>query len=156
MSKGARKTGRIRHRQFRGSTPMRSSHRRPIKTTILIVGEGRETEPNYFDGLKRENDVAARFAVTIKKGHGFSPQRVVDDTINHKNRAESRGEDFDEVWCVLDVEGSKKRKSLEKAITIAQRNGIRTCLSNPSFEVWLLSHFEGKGKPYNDCDAVIV
>jgi hypothetical protein len=122
----------------------------------LIVGEGRETERNYFDGLKRESAVAAKFAVTVKKGPGFSAERVVQEAIKHKLRAECRGEQYDEVWCVLDVEGPSKRSSLDRAIETARRNGLSVCLSNPSFEVWLLSHFEKKGRPYNDCDAVIV
>jgi hypothetical protein len=35
-------------------TPRRLSTQRPEKTPILIVCEGRETEPNYFHGLRDE------------------------------------------------------------------------------------------------------
>lgn len=155
MTKGAIKTGRFRAKSRPGA-PSRRSVGRPVKTTILIVGEGQETEPNYFGELKREDAVTAKFAVTVKKGRGFSPEHVVKEAINHKNRAESRVEDYDEVWCVLDVEGPNKRESLDNAVTMAVRNGITLCLSNPCFEIWLLAHFERKARAYEDCGAVIV
>ena len=155
MSKGARKTGGERRRQQRDALVRRSQKRRD-KRTILLVGEGEETERNYFDAIKREDIVAKRFAVTVKKRHGVSPERVVEEAIGYKEQAESRGEDFDEVWCVLDVEGSEKRDSLEAAVRLAEENGITLYLSNPCFEVWLLSHFERRSRAYNNCDVVIV
>jgi len=155
MTKGARKTRRIRG--VRGKCfPRRVSRAFPIKTTILIIGEGQETEPNYFDGLKREDKVVAKFTVTVKRGHGFSPEKVVKEAIEHKARAERRAETYDEVWCVIDAEGPEKRESLGQAAALAKENSIRLCLSNPSFEVWFLAHFEKTGKAFNDGDAVIV
>jgi hypothetical protein len=154
MTKGARKTGRIRG--VRGKCfPKRVSCAFPIRTTLLIVGEGQATEPNYFDGLKREDKVVAKFTVTVKGGHGFSPEKVVKEAIEYKERAERRGEEFDEVWCILDVEGLEKQQSLEQAAALADMNGIRLCLSNPSFEVWLLAHFERTARAFEDCEAVI-
>lgn len=155
MSRGARKTGGLRRRLHRAS-PVRSLMRRPIKTTILIIGEGQKIEPNYFFELKLEDDVTARFSVTVKKGHGRSPEQVIEETLRHKQRAENRGEYYDEVWCVLDVEGSDKRESLERAMLVARQNDITLCLSNPCFEVWLLAHFVRQSRAYNDCDSVIV
>ncbi|MCH9022221.1 MAG: RloB domain-containing protein [Planctomycetes bacterium] len=152
MSKGVKKTGRRRS----GGLPKRTRNVRPEKTTILIVGEGQETEPNYFDGLKREDEVSDKFAVTVKKGHGISPEHVIREAIDHKKRAESRGEIFDVVWCVLDVEGPEKRDSLKKAVPLARQNHITLCLSNPCFEVWLLAHFEKRARAYNNCQMVIV
>ena len=150
MSKGARKTGRNRA----SNIPSRKRIIRPFKTTIMIVGEGRETEKNYFDDLKREEIVSIKFAIKVKKGHGFSPKRVVEEAINYKQQAERRGEEFDEVWCVLDVEGVEKRESLDQAVIMARQNGITLCLSNPCFEVWLLAHFDRIAKTFLNYDAV--
>ena len=124
---------------------------RSFKRTVLIVGEGRETEPNYFDGLKRETEVAARFSVTVKRGRGRSPESVIGEVLKHKSQG-----DYDEVWCVLDVEGAQKRASLEKALRLAADNGITVCLSNPSFEAWFLAHFERTTAPFAGARAVIV
>jgi len=155
MSRGARRTGGSRRRLSRAS-PVRSPMLRPVKTTILIVGEGQQTEPNYFRELKLEDNVTAKFSLTIKKGHGRSPEGVIEEALKYKQQAENRSEYYDEVWCVLDVEGPDKRESLEKAMAVAQQNDITLCLSNPCFEVWLLAHFVRQSRAYNDCDSVIV
>jgi len=36
-----------------------------------------------------------------------------------------------------------------------RENEIEPCLSNPAFEVWLLSHFQKTTGSYSDCDALI-
>lgn len=134
----------------------RTSRGRPMKTTVLLVGEGRATEVNYFDRLKRLDTVTERFAVTVKKGPGFNPERVVEEAIKHQRAAEARDAAYDECWCVLDTEGSEKRDSLAKARILANRHAIQLCLSNPSFEVWFLAHFLRTSRKFNDCEAVIV
>jgi len=144
----------IRHRLSR-SMLRRVSAKRPLKRTVLIVGEGRETEPNYFYGLKLEDAVAARSAVTVKRGPGFSPEQVVQKAIQLRDTAKRHGKVFDEVWCVLDVEGIEKRESLNNARDLAREAGITLCLSNPCFEVWFLAHFVKKARAYNDCDDVV-
>jgi hypothetical protein len=128
---------------------------RPIKRSVLIVGEGQETEPNYFRGLRRESVVSEWFTVTVKKGHGRSPEAVAKEASKYKRQAENRGEYYDEVWCALDVEGPGARELLERAIAEAGRNGISLCLSNPCFEVWLLAHFVRESRAHNGCDSVI-
>ena len=155
MSRGARRTGGSRRRLHRAS-PVRSPMLRPVKITILIVGEGQKTEPNYFRELKLEDNVTAKFSLTVKKGHGRSPGGVIEEALRYKLQAENRGEYYDEVWCVLDVEGPDKHESLERAVVVARRNDITLCLSNPCFEVWLLAHFVRRSRAYNDCDSVIV
>lgn len=45
--------------------PRRKRSPRKRKRTILIVGEGKETEPNYFHGLKLAQGVQDRYTVTI-------------------------------------------------------------------------------------------
>jgi hypothetical protein len=129
---------------------------RSVKTTILIVGEGQQTEPNYFRELKLEDNVLSMFSLTVIKGHGRSPEGVIEEALKYKQQAENRMEYYDEVWCVLDVEGPDKRESLEGAMAVAQQNDITLCLSNPCFEVWLLAHFVRQSRAYNDCDSVIV
>lgn len=155
MTKGARKTGGRRRRLLR-EVPERTSGGRPEKITILIVGEGRQTEPNYFRGLRNEPTVSAKFATTVKKGHGYSAEAVVKEAIDHKKGAMNRRQEYDEVWCVLDVEGPSKRDSLDRAVTLAADNDISVCLSNPCFEIWLVSHFAREARSYNGCGAVIV
>ena len=129
--------------------------RRREKPTMLIVGEGQQTEPNYFHGLKREDAVRGRFALTVKRGPGHSPEAVVRTALDLMKGAAQRKDNYDQVWCVLDIEGLQKRQSLVAAIALAERNGIHLCLSNPSFEVWLLAHFERRAGHFLHGDAVV-
>lgn len=145
--------GRFRDRQ--GQPQRKPSQRRRELTTILIVGEGQQTEPNYFRGLRDEDVVRKCWSVHVKAAHGFSPEEVIKETIKHKTRA-NRGEPYDEVWAVLDVEGPDKLDSLKKAMKLAKAHNIKLCLSNPSFEVWLLAHFCRSCQEFDDGDHVII
>lgn len=128
----------------------------PERTTVLIVGEGRETEPNYFLALAKLDVVRQRFTIHVRRGPGYSPERVVKLAIQEKQKAIARGESFDEVWCVVDTEtGTDKRESLDRAVIMARRETIDLCLSNPAFEVWFLSHFMRTTRSFLNCDAVI-
>ncbi len=134
----------------------RKSQGRPARRTVLIVCEGRETERNYLDSLKREDVVSRRFTITVVKGRGGSRRQIVQRAVDQKNNRDS---DFDEVWCVLDVERlatEEARNDLRDAVQIARQNQVTLCLSNPAFEVWILAHFVRSSRQFNDCDAVIV
>lgn len=130
--------------------PQRARQHRPLKTRILIVGEGQKTEPEYFRKLRDEPAVREHFAITVKGGHGISQERVVEEAIAHKR---NRSESYDEVWCVLDVEGPSKAESLKIACELAVKNQIILWLSNPCMEVWFLLHLVKQARPYNDGDA---
>jgi hypothetical protein len=136
--------------------PRRPSQQRPERTTILLVCEGRETEPNYFDGLKREDDVAKKFTITVQRGKGGSRLQIVQEAIDARKRKQSK---FDEVWCVMDVEypdSPDAQRDLTDAMALAKDKGIQAYLSNPSFEIWFLAHFKRTSRSFIDADAVIV
>lgn len=128
--------------------------RRPL-TTVLIVGEGQETEPNDFRGLKESEDAVRRsFGIDVKEGKGGSPEAVVREALKHKTNAIQREEPYDEIWCVFDVEGLQDHESLHSALALAKGHGVNACLSNPCFEVWLLSHFLRSARYFSDGHAV--
>ena len=134
----------------------RISQRRPEKRTLLVVCEGRETERNYLDGLRRDDAVSRRFAVKVLPGKGGSRQQIIQRAVDRKNNSKS---EFDEVWCVMDVERlahPDARTDLDLAVQLARVNQIQLCLSNPAFEIWALAHFVRTSRMFNDCDAVIV
>ena len=137
------------------SKPRRRRAPRRTKTTLLIVCEGEKTERNYFDKLHRVEAVRHAYAVTVKKGKGGSRLQIVQEAVDRKN---DPGKDYDEAWCVMDVERldtEEAREDLASAVELAGENGITLCLSNPAFEVWLLSHFLRTSRHFNDCDAVV-
>ena len=136
--------------------PTNESKHRVKKKRWLIVGEGRETEYNYFNAMREDDAVSERFDLVVKKGPGWDQETIVRYAVTLKDAAEKSKDPYHEHWCVLDVEGPGKSASLKKAITLAKQSNISLCLSNPAFEIWFLLHFERKAPHYNDCAAVIV
>jgi len=153
MTRRGRESGGKRPRGE--NTLRRRSRRLPQKTRILIVCEGRETEPNYFRGFRDEEAARQNFSVVVQKGKGGFCLAVVQQAIAEKEKAAARGENFDEVWCVFDVEQASQREQLSAAQTLAGKNEIQLALSNPCFEVWLLAHFIRTKKSFAGCDKVI-
>ena len=133
----------------------RISRRRKPKKTILIVCEGRETERNYLDGLKRVEAISQAFAIKVVAGKGGTRSQIVKRAIDKKN-AQSR--EMDAVLCVLDtesLENTQVKGDLAAARQEASRNDIALYLSNPAFEIWFLAHFKRTSRSFKDCDAVI-
>lgn len=134
----------------------RTSQRRKLKKTWLIVCEGRETERNYLDGLKREDSVSRLFTIKVVRGRGGSRTQIVNHAIDRKRTERNTP---DKVICVLDTESlhnAQTRADLAAARSEANANDIALYLSNPAFEVWFLAHFLRTSQQFNDCDAVIV
>ncbi|HBF80999.1 MAG TPA: hypothetical protein DD420_14035 [Streptomyces sp.] len=75
--------------------------------------------------------------------HG-EPKSVVRAAIEHKKRAahspQDRWTEYDQVWCVIDVEAPTPHSSLSDALRLAERHGIEVALTNPCFELWILLH----------------
>jgi hypothetical protein len=110
---------------------------------ILIVSEGKNTEPEYFKGFAKfcHN---SRVTVEIAPEHGV-PKTVVEVARNRKKEAEkkaSREKDeniaYEEVWCVFDID---EHPQVGEAKEMARDNNIQLAISNPCIELWLLLHF---------------
>ncbi|MXO95900.1 hypothetical protein GRI34_05620 [Erythrobacter aquimaris] len=113
------------------------------ESRILIACEGECTEPEYFDGLRRE----LRFFGLDIRGEecGSDPLSVVLYGIDQFK--EDGG--FDELFCLVDRDSHQTfAAALEKVATeIAGGLPIRLVPSYPCFEVWGLMHFEPFRKP---------
>ena len=134
----------------------RTSQRKRLKKTILIVCEGEKTERNYLDGLKRVETISKVFAITIVGGKGGSRSQIIKRAIDKKN---VQHKEMDAVLCVLDTESletAQAQEDLAAARQEADLSGITLCLSNPAFEVWFLAHFRRTSQSFRNCDAVIV
>jgi hypothetical protein len=111
---------------------------------VLICVEGRVTETGYFTWIKSSLRDAA-LSIEISPEHG-DPRFLVDvakTAIVEADREARRERDeylkFDRVWCVSDVD---EHPRLAEAIDVATRAGIGMAISNPSFELWVLLHFD--------------
>lgn len=127
------------------SVRRRPPSRQP-RSRILVVCGGARTEPDYFTGLKRRVRNPAVHVKVIGKG--------VDPTTLVRYAAEKRAhatDDFDEVWCVTDVD----QYDLEPAVRLAKVEGISLAVSNPCFELWLIYHHADWRRPITDAEEAL-
>lgn len=99
------------------------------KPSILIVCEGENTEPSYFN----------QFRITSAKvksiGEGYNTVSLVNRALVLKNQG-----NYNQVWCVFDKDDFDDN-DFNNAIQIAEANNIGVAYSNQSFEYWLILHF---------------
>ena len=113
------------------------------RTRILIVCEGVATEPEYFEEFCRDLRAVVELVVDDRGG---SPKTLVERAVEEKrvaDRSAKRSGDpnarYSEIWCVFDVDA---HPLVPEAKEQARAHGIRTAVSNPCFELWLLLHFQ--------------
>ncbi len=122
--------------------PQRSLNPRPRKRGLLIQCEGQKTEPNYLEGLCKACGIRHHLTVKVNPGKGQNAVVTVSAAIAEGNRKLLGEKIYDEIWCVLDVEHAAHEAKLTEALALARAKNIRMFLSNPSFEVWLIAHFQ--------------
>ncbi len=123
---------------------------------MLIVCEGRETEPNYIEGLCGKHRINLA-NVTIVRGDDST------DVLSLVKRAKmlfERDRDFDRVFVVFDDDGQPLEKAQELAAKRLKTHsgksiGIELIASKPSFELWLLLHFEYTTRPFANAAEVM-
>jgi hypothetical protein len=133
----------------------RNPAKREPKHRILVVCEGKVTEPEYFKALQHEfrNRLVH---VEIDKQAGV-PLTVVKRAIDMDSRATEEAEQnrdgdlkYDDVWCVFDVDEHPK---LTEALELAQTSGVNVAVSNPCIELWALLHFREQNEQIHRHDA---
>lgn len=133
----------MKHRNRCGGRSLRRdgrSSKEPNKR-ILILCEGKNTEPHYFLTLvKSKRTTTIELEVDPNRG---VPTTLVKRAIERKKLSDRRGGDprdkFDQIWCVFDVD---EHPNLSETLQLAKANEICVALSNPCFEIWVLWHFQ--------------
>lgn len=133
--KAEQKAAKQKHlEQLKAQRRKEPSLERPIaelteKPSILIVCEGKNTEPSYFN----------QFRITSAKvksvGEGYNTVSLVNRAF-----ALSQQGNYDQVWCVFDKDDFNDN-DFNSAIQIAEANNFGVAYSNQSFEYWLILHF---------------
>jgi hypothetical protein len=118
---------------LRRENSQRRRHAHRAARSVLVVCGGTRTEPDYLDGMRRAYRRASlKITVLSKARH---PEGLVEHARSVSRRA---SEDFDEVWCVVDVDDFE----LAGAVASAADGRVLLAVSNPCFELWLLLHFD--------------
>jgi hypothetical protein len=130
--------------------------KRPLAVgRILIVCEGKKTEPNYFkwwekqlENIKKaaKSKVVGGIDVNIfgdeinVKGEGKNTNSLVKKAIELNNQANYEKINYTQVWCVFDHD-SFPPENYNAAIDKARANDFKVAYSNEAFELWYLLHF---------------
>jgi hypothetical protein len=147
-----------KHRQHRLESRrlQRKKASRAGLPAVLIVCEGRETEPNYLLGLCDARRINRANATIIRGGEETDARALV-------RKAQRRFEvdrDFDEVFVVCDCAA----EDLSDARALAAKPlkhvtgrfvTVELIVSRPCFELWLLLHLEYVARPFPAAGPVI-
>jgi len=95
---------------------------------ILIVSEGKVTEPGYFNEMQR----IERRQVALNFESGMTPKTAVETAARLKR-------EYNEVWCVFDIDS---HPLVPDARQQARDNNIELAISNPCFELWAVLHYQ--------------
>lgn len=123
--------------------------------SVLIICEGRETEPHYIDGLRDHLRINAA-AVHIEAGES------VTDAVGLVRKAQKlykSDRDYDLVYVVCDGDSNRlaaagvlAARPLRNAAGTTVR--VQIIASCPNFEFWLLLHFEYSARPFQNAAEV--
>ncbi len=105
---------------------------REEKKRVLIVCEGKKSEPNYFTDICQDLKISAEVTIVPGSESGTHPKSIV-------KYAKEKRRGFDSVWCVYDKD---VHENIHEAHKQAEDNGFKIAFSNPCFELWILLHYE--------------
>lgn len=127
----------------------------PPARRILVVCEGKLTEPKYLHAFANER--ATRTVKVETVGAAGDPITLVDRATELRDtaaaNAHAKGDPFlayDEVWCCFDVDKFGPRVPAARDTAVAR--GLNLAMSNPCFELWLILHFRDSPGPRDHHD----
>ncbi|MFO0953712.1 MAG: RloB family protein [Isosphaeraceae bacterium] len=121
---------------------------REPKLAILIATEDGASSRLYFGSFA--DHVKNHYTIFLPPHRGSAPKSVVDAANEFKDAKDPLGTPggenrFDEIWVIFDTEGpgnAQRDKEAREAIERARQLGFKTGVSNPSFEYWIILHYE--------------
>jgi hypothetical protein len=122
--------------------------KRKVKTTIHIVCEGKNTEPNYFRSIKEsieDEDEDYSYEINVYDSEKADAIGLVKEALTYLG-------EFSEVWAVFDKDGYTKHK---EAFKLANSEGVNIAFSSIAFEHWVLLHFTKSKTAYTKSKSVI-
>lgn len=104
---------------------------------FYAVAEGQGTEYDYLSYLNLRYGSEHGFMIKPhKQQRGLSASQVVEAACR---ATQELSDDDVAIWALFDHDG---RPDIDQAVARARRHGVRPGLSHPSFELWLLLHFQ--------------
>lgn len=129
------------------SVGTRKKQTRYTGDTVLIVCEGKETEPNYLEELKHHFSLN-QAAVVVDPTSGSAPNSVVKHAKDEIKKACKAGNPYAKVYCVIDKDQHPTYASALQDIKNFNESARKQCdtvlcaiTSVPCFEYWILMHY---------------
>ena len=129
----------------------RRKHKRAPYDKVLIVTEGKKTEPEYFNDLKKYYRIHSA-NIKIDGSGDSSPESVIKYGKKLYEDEISGGDAFDRVYFVFDKDTHLTYPQALDAIKRYRRRRKNTFFainSVPCFEYWLLLHFIYTTEPFS-------
>lgn len=126
----------MRPRRHQAKSLKRVIGRRRELRTVVVFCEGKNSEPDYINGLKRLPEIVENTALNLE----LHPKQGVPLTLVRMAVERKADPEVDECWCIFDVEWPQRHPNLAEARQLAQAHDIRLAISNPCFELWLILH----------------
>ena len=151
----------------KGKIEKRGAKRRKVKPIVLIVTEGSQTEPKYFEHFKtRQNNIDIRVVGSRSSAGETDYVSLVRKAREYQERNQLSAVTGDSVWVIADADVNynnpkpigEKNSKLNQARKMADNRDINLLLSSPCFEVWLLLHYQYTTKfikDYADMKSVL-
>lgn len=121
----------------------RKKETRSVRKNFVIAVEGERDEIAYFQMLQpRSTGNVTLVIAQPDQPYDASPvgtfRRLFREV--HQNPHYEKG--YDEFWIVIDVDRYQRQGKLQQAIKECKRSGYAFAVSRPSFDLWLVFHFE--------------
>lgn len=107
---------------------------RPVKKSFLIVCEGVNTEPEYFNSFRLTS------ANVKAVGKGLGTRMLVKEAVSIRQEEQRKGKIYDYYWVVFDKDDFPEN-DFNTAVVEAEAEGFRVAWSNQAFEFWFILHF---------------
>lgn len=136
-------------RKARGARDLaRRKARREPYAKVLIVCEGKKTEPYYLKGLRDHYGLNSA-NIEVTGDCGSDPLSILEHARQRYREERDAGDPYDKVFCVFDKDAHGNYQQTLDAIQLAKpKNVFEAIYSVPCFEYWLLLHFDYTTRPY--------
>lgn len=107
--------------------------RTPELGYYLIVTDTKETEKNYFEGLRDSipSELKERLVIKVEKAKTVELVEKALEIIRQESQ-------YRIPWIIFDRD---QVKDFNEIIQVAEKNGVGVGWSNPCFEIWLYAYF---------------
>ena len=116
---------------------------RTLRKTFVIAVEGEKDETRYFEQMKRITRQHLEIVIAERAEEGDRSDPVGGYLRLYKQIKKGNfDKSLDEFWLVCDVDRYQTQGNLQNAVKGCMEAGYQCAVSNPSFDFWLLLHFE--------------